>query len=80
MKAFKNRLAKNLGVKVHHINLIGAGEGSVILVFQIPETAVDILRQEVEAKADWLKEAEVLGVHIEGEPCRQVMPDKPKGK
>ena len=80
IKAFKKRVARNLGLKEHQINLTGAGEGSVILVFQIPHTAVSILRQAVEAKADWLMEAEVLGVHIEGEPCRQVMADKPKGK
>ncbi|XP_072036662.1 baculoviral IAP repeat-containing protein 1f-like [Amphiura filiformis] len=80
VKAFIIRVAKNLGMKPHQINLIGQGRGSVILILQIPVCAVSRLRDAVTQKADWLIDNKVLGVHIEGEAYQEVMsPVKQEG-
>ncbi|XP_072050065.1 uncharacterized protein [Amphiura filiformis] len=73
VKAFITRVAKNLGMEPHQINLTGQFNGCVGIILQIPKGAVSRLRDAVMQKADWLIDNKVLGVHIEGEPYREVM-------
>ncbi|XP_072042301.1 uncharacterized protein [Amphiura filiformis] len=72
--SFITKLAKNLGMKVHKIKLIGQERVRMVLILQIPEgAAMSRLRDAVKRKADWLKSNKVLGVHIEGESYQEVM-------
>ncbi|XP_072050153.1 uncharacterized protein [Amphiura filiformis] len=72
---FKKLVSESLGIPRRHINLVGIGRGSIILVFQIPDIGIERLRQAVNKKRSWLYENSVLDVHIEGEGCMWIQDD-----
>ena len=77
---FKKILSKGLNIPLRHINLLGIGKGSVILVFQIPEVGAERLRNSLEKKDTWLWENGVLDVHIDGEEFVQIQTEQYLGK
>ena len=77
-----HELNERLHLPRHAITLTGVGEGSVVLIFQLPirwkhtlesgQTEVihvaDRLQELVNGNTHWLRERKVIGVHIEGLP------------
>ena len=62
---FRSTLCKNLGIKMTHINLVGVGEGSILLTWQMPNFVVSTLRCILETgKCEWLNKAGVVEVKI----------------
>ena len=64
---FRDILAKRLSIRMENVRFEAAGSGCIILVFQLPERVRDHLRTAAMERAMWLKEARVLGIHIDGE-------------
>ena len=81
VERYKTTFQERLGIPKSASNLIGVGEGSVVLVFQLPlrwprggygdgNAEIDVmdrLIEDVSQRADWLMDDDVIGIHIEGQ-------------
>ena len=65
-------ISQQLRIPPRHINLIGIGSGSIVLVFLIPEIGVTRLKETLSRNDSWFLENKVLDVHIEGEECVKI--------
>ncbi|XP_072051574.1 uncharacterized protein [Amphiura filiformis] len=69
VNAFKAVISKRLMIPERYINVRALGNGSIIIVLQMPELGVNRLREAVARKDAWLLEEKILEIHIEGEDC-----------
>ena len=79
VERYKTKLHESFGIPESATNFIGAGKGSVVLVFQLPlrwpcggdgNKEIDVrarLIEDVSQRADWLMDDDVIGIHIEGQ-------------
>ena len=76
---FVKMMAGNLNTHPKNIILTAQDNGSIMLGFIMPEMIIPTLRDAAKADAPWLRDAGVLGVHIEGEEYVSLTPSDRKG-
>ena len=64
---FRSRLASHLLIPLEKIRFEAAGRGCFVIVFLLPDEVRSTLRSAAVERAEWLQEADVIGVHIEDE-------------
>ena len=63
---FRKTLASHLAIKETAVRYLANGEGSFILVFQLPNNVKSKLLSAAKNREQWLREANVSGLQIEG--------------
>ena len=76
---FRGLLASHLSIPRENVRFETAGSGCIILVFLIPEIVRADLRRAALERATWLVDADVAGIHIDGEDYVSLI-DTDKGK
>ncbi|XP_072050610.1 uncharacterized protein [Amphiura filiformis] len=75
VNAFREVVSQRLMIPIRYINVRAIGNGSLILVIQMPELGVNRLCEAVARKDTWLWAEKIMDIHIEGEKC-VIMQDK----
>ncbi|XP_072021051.1 uncharacterized protein [Amphiura filiformis] len=65
VEEYRHIIAVGLKLEPVLVKYNGYGEGCIILVFELPESAVETLEMEAREGAGWLVSANIIGVHIE---------------
>ena len=73
IKYYRETLASNLAIKDTCIRYCDAGDGCFVLVFQLPNAIKKDILLAAKNREQWLREANIVGLHIEGEPYVSLM-------